>query len=171
MELELRVRVTREALWRAVSYRTAMLDAKRMQNGFAPFADLRGEVLWRMFREIERWRRVGVVVMCERCRQGVARMQLQMMIESEFLCRQCMRYELQWLRLCGRGIDVRMFVGEALVWVGCVSGVLIDAFRAMCLRGAKRGVTRGPVLCTCGESQRLVGAGNGLEMISIALRL
>ena len=29
-----------------------MLDAKRMQEGFAPFSDLRGEVLWRMFCEI-----------------------------------------------------------------------------------------------------------------------
>ena len=148
-----------------------MVDARRMENGVAPLSDFRGEVLWRMFCAIQRWRRAGVVVMCERCERGVRPMWMQMVVQTQLLCRVCLRYEMQWLRLCGRGIDVRVFVGEALVWVGCVSNVLVDAFRMMRLRGAKRGVTRGPVLCMRGDSQRSGGVGNGVHMISIALRL
>ena len=161
MELEMRVPITREALWRAVSYWTAMLDARRMESGVAPLSDFRGEVLWRMFCAIQRWRRAGVVVMCERCERGCVQCGCKWLLQSQLLCRVCLRYEMQWLRLCGRGIDVRVFVGESLVWVGCVSDVLVDAFRVMRLRGAKRGVTRGPVLCMRGESQRSGGVGNG----------
>ena len=167
----MRAPIAREVLWRAVSYYTAMLDAKRMQEGFAPFPDLRGEVLWRMFCEIRRWKRVGVVVMCERCLRAVHPMRFQMMVQTQFLCRLCMRYELQWLRLCGRGVDVRVFVGESLVWVGCVSDVLLDAFRAIRMRGAKRGLIRSPVLCERGQSRRSVSVEKGFQMISITLRL
>ena len=167
----MRVPITREVLWRAVSYWTAMLDARRMEKGLAPLSDFRGEVLWRIFSAIQRWSRSGVILMCERCECGVRPLWMQMVVQSQFLCRMCLRYELQWLRLCGRGVDVRVFVGESLVWVGCVSDVLVDAFRAMRLRGAKRGVIRGPVLCQRERSRRFDDVGRCFEMISITLRL
>ena len=124
-----------------------------------------------MFSAIQRWSRSGVILMCERCECGVWPLWMQMVVQSQFLCRMCLRYELQWLRLCGRGVDVRVFVGESLVRVGCVSDVLVDAFRAMRLRGAKCGVICGPVLCQRERSRRSDDVGRCFEMISITLRL